>query len=224
MTDDGSPVRHCYHVTFPTNAEARRILGISPLPDLESAEDGAVVGIRPGHRLQGILCGKLGPPCFHCGGVSEVLCDFPLGEENRTCDRALCLHCAPNFGADGVAVPVAQQLPETDYKNYCHDHDQHGRGMLLFPQPRVISPPGPAPAPARAKPLPKAPPESHRWRVRRVRQGAHGNPPGAVLTGWTTQLEARRFAARVAGYVETWDEFVRLWRTLYPLKPREKRP
>lgn len=203
MTDDGR--RHCYRVTFPTHAEARQILGIEPLPDLESAEDGAVVGIRPGHRLQGIMCGRLGPPCSHCGGVSEALCDFPLGDENRTCDRALCLTCAPTVDAD---------------KNYCHEHDEHGRKMLLFPQPKRVLV-EPAPAPKRAKPLPKRPPESHRWRVRQGRGDAASH--GAVLTGWKTEIEARRFAIRVGGYVETWDEFVTLWRTLYPLKPRGKR-
>jgi hypothetical protein len=77
----------------------------------------------------------------------------------------------------------------------------------------MIKPPGPAPR-QRAKPLPKAPPESRRWRVR---QGDHGHPPGAVLTGWMSQLEVIQFAAKVGGSVETWDEFVKLWRTLYPL-------
>jgi hypothetical protein len=195
--------RHCYRVKLPTNAAARRLLGMRELPDPESAEDGDLIGVRVGHELSAIMCGSFGPPCVHCGGVSEALCDFPLGDEGRTCDRALCLECAPTVDAD---------------KNYCHEHDEHGRKMLLFPQPkRVISGPGPAPR-KRAKPLPKAPPESHRWRVR---QGC-GDPAshGAVLTGWMTQLEAVRFANKVGGYVETWDEFVKLWRTLYPLARR----
>lgn len=101
-------------------------------------------------------------------------------------------------------------------KNYCHDHDEHGRKMLLFLQPkRVFQPPGPAPR-KRARPLPPKPAVSHRWRVRQGR----GDPEsyGAVLTSWMTQIEARQFAAKVGGYVETWDEFVKLWRTLYPLK------
>jgi len=153
-----------------------------------------------------ILCGSLGPPCFHCGGVSEALCDFPIGEESRTCDRPLCLECAPTLDAD---------------KNYCHEHDEHGRGMLLFPQPkRALKPPGPPPR-KRAKPLPKAPHESHRWRVRQGRgdPGSHG----AVLTSWMPEIDARRFAAKVGGYIETWDQFVKLWRTLYPLAPKRKR-
>lgn len=189
---------HCYRVKLPTFAEARRILGMDPLLGVEPVD-----GDKP---VTGILCGSLGPPCCHCGGVSEALCDFPIGEENRTCDRPLCLECAPDVGAD---------------KNYCHDHDEHGRKMLLFPQPkRAIAPPGPAPR-KRAKPLPRKPAESHRWRVRQGRgdPGSHG----AVLTDWMPQLDARRFAAKVGGYVETWDEFVKLWRTLYPLAPKKPR-
>jgi hypothetical protein len=149
------------------------------------------------------LCGSLGPPCVHCDGVSEALCDFPIGDENRTCDRALCLQCAPTVDAD---------------KNYCHEHDEHGRKMLLFPQPKIrTAAPGTAPR-KRAKPLPKAPPESHRWRVRQGR--GDPNSHGAVLTSWMTQIEANQFARKVGGYVETWAEFVKLWRALYPLAPR----
>lgn len=190
---------HCYRVRLPSAVQACRIRGLEPPPArtingiyYEAASD------EPGPAV--ILCGSFGPPCFHCGGVSEALCDFPLGDEARTCDRPLCLECAPEAGAD---------------KNYCHDHDEHGRKMLLFPQPkRVLGLPG-LPPRNRAKPLPKAPPESHRWRVHQGRgdTGSHG----AVLTGWKTQIEARQFAAKVGGYVETWDEFVKLWRTLYPL-------
>lgn len=190
---------YCYRVKLPTDAEARRILGIrypGYVPDETVRQDA-------------ILCGSLGPPCFHCGGVPDALCDFPLGDEGRTCDRSLCLECAPNIGADGRTVVAP--LPEASYKNYCHDHDEHGHGMLLFPQPkRALTPPGPPPR-KRAKPLPKKPPESHRWRVRQGRDGA-------CLTQWMPQLDAHRRAAMVGGYVETWDEFVKLWRTLYPLK------
>ena len=92
--------------------------------------------------------------------------------------------------------------------------DEGGRKMLLFPNPKRVFGSDPAQR-RRAKPLPKRPPESHQWRVR---QGAHGHPPGAVLSGWMTQIEATIFANKVSGYVETWDEFVHLWRTLYPLK------
>lgn len=201
MADDDRK-SHCYRVKLPSAAAAYRSLGLTPPPartingiHYEAASE------EPGPDA--ILCGELGPPCFHCSGVSEALCDFPLGDENRTCDRALCLECAPTVGAD---------------KNYCHEHDEHGIKMLLFLQPkRVITPPGPAPR-KRAKPVPKAPPESHRWRVRQGHDGA-------VLTGWKTQIEARQFAVKVGGYVETWEQFVKLWRTLYPLKnpPKERR-
>ncbi len=198
-------------------AEAFRLRGLEP-PQARSIGgiNYEAASEQPGPVV--ILCGSLGPPCFHCGGVSEALCDFPLGDENRTCDRALCLECAPNVGADGRTVPVHRQLPESDYKNYCHEHDEYGRKMLLFPQPkRVLADPGPLTR-SRAKPLPKKPPESHRWRVRQGRGDSASR--GAVLTAWKTQIEARIIAAKVGGYVETWDEFVALWRTLYPLKEK----
>jgi len=209
------PKSRCYRVGLPSAAEALRILG------QPSVQERTIRGItyeaageEPGPAA--ILCGDFGPPCFHCGGVSDALCDFPLGEAGRTCDRPLCLECAPNVGADGRTVPLDRQAPEADYKNYCHDHDERGRGMLLFPQPkRTLTPPGPPPR-ARSKPLPRKPPESHRWRVRQGRgdPGSHG----AVLTEWMPELDARRFAGKVGGYVETWNEFVKLWRELYPLK------
>lgn len=192
---------HCYSVQLPTLDEAFRIRGLEPPPlDHPMREGGAI------ERTRAILCGAFGPPCFHCGGVPEALCDFPIGEESRTCDRALCLACAPEVGAD---------------KNYCHDHAEVGRGMLLFPQPKQPrTPPGPAPR-TRAKPLPKAPPEPLRWRVRQGRGDSTSH--GAVLTSWKSEISARVFAARVGGYVETWDEFVVLWRTLYPLAPKKPR-
>lgn len=190
---------HCYRVRLPSAAEAYRIRGLEP------PQERTVNGIpyeatseEPGPTA--ILCGSFGQPCFYCGSVSEAVCDFPIGEEGRTCDRPLCFECAPEVDAD---------------KNYCHEHDEHGRKMLLFPQPKhAIAKPGLAPR-KRAKPLPKAPLESHRWRVRQGRgdPGSHG----AVLTGWLSQHEAAFHARRVGGYVETWDEFVKLWRTLYPL-------
>lgn len=206
MTDDPAAPHgksHCYRVTLPTLAEARQIRGLEPLP-----ADHPMQEVDASDRTA-ILCGDFGTPCFHCGGVADALCDFPLGDENRTCDRSLCLTCAPTVDAD---------------KNYCHEHDEHGRKMLLFRQPeRVIAPAGPAPR-VRAKPLPKAPPEHQRWRVRQGRGDSASH--GAVLTGWKTQIEARLFARKVGGYLETWDEFVKLWRTLYPLKrsfkPKEK--
>ncbi len=147
--------QHCYRVKLPTFAEARRIRGMPAftpeqlterrefLASMRMPDDGTDPMLNPSeHRAPAIMCGRFGPPCFHCGGVSESLCDFPLGEENRTCDRSLCEECAPSVDAD---------------RNYCHDHDEHGRKMLLFRQPkRVVTEPGPAPR-SRAKPLPKMP-------------------------------------------------------------------
>jgi hypothetical protein len=188
--------RHCYRVKLPTAEEARAILGEGRI----SKE--FVDAHKDMERIPAILCGRFGPPCYHCLGISDALCDFPHGDQGRTCDRPLCLECAPTVGAD---------------KNYCHEHDEHGRGMLLFPQPnRVIA--EPQPAPRRARPLPKKPPETKRWRVRQKRRDAASH--GAALTSWMPELDARRFATRVGGYVETWDEFVKLWRELYPLKKR----
>lgn len=205
MADNKS---HCYPVTFPRVSDAMRTMGEDHFIDgaiqmAEAREAEADSGFAP---VKGWLCGSFGPPCFHCGGVSEALCDFPFGDEGRTCDRPLCLACAPDAGGD---------------KNYCHEHDEHGRKMLLFPQPKSAVPRAePGPPQRRAKPLPKKPPRSHRWRARQGRSdpGSHG----AVLTEWMTQIEARLFATKVNGYVETWDEFVKLWRSLYPLTPRKR--
>lgn len=45
------------------------------------------------HYGQGmVLCGDLGPRCAVCGDVSDLLCDYPVGE-GKTCDRALCSAC-----------------------------------------------------------------------------------------------------------------------------------
>lgn len=176
----------CYRVRMPSDSEARRILGIEFPGYVPSEEPGPI----------GVVCGDFGPPCFHCGGIPDVLCDFPLGDEARTCDRSLCNECAPTVDAD---------------RNYCHEHDEHGRGMLLFVRPaRVLSEPGPA-KPTRARPLPKAPPENLRWRVR-------SPTSGAVLSGWKSEFEAKDQARRFAGRVETWDQFTKLWRAIYPLK------
>lgn len=191
---------HCYRVRLPSAAEAFRIRGLVPPTDrVIGGIDYPAASEEPGPAA--ILCGSLGPPCVHCGGVSEALCDFPLGEVARTCDRALCLECAPTVDVD---------------KNYCHEHDEHGRKMLLFPAPKLrTADAGPAPR-QRAKPLPKAPPESHRWRVRQGRDGT-------VLTAWVPEIDARRIAARVGGSIETWDQFVAMWRQLYPLAKKTRK-
>jgi hypothetical protein len=46
----------------------------------------------------GHMCGKLGQPCV-CGCVTEVLCDFPGGND-KTCDKRLCGHCSHLIGPD----------------------------------------------------------------------------------------------------------------------------
>lgn len=183
----------CYRVTLPGYAEARRMRGLAPhTPDHPVDE-------RPIHT---ILHGAFGPPCVHCQGIPEALCDFPLGDEGRTCDRSLCLECAPTVGAD---------------KNYCREH-ANGHGMLLFVPPLPAPPPPPR---KRAAPLPRTPPEPNRWRVCQVSDDPDLH--GAALTDWRPELDARRFAARVGGYVETWEEFVREHRALHPLAPKPPR-
>lgn len=192
MSEEEGPT-YGYRVTLPSYAEARHMRGLAPhTPDPPVDET----------PIRFILHGSFGPPCVHCQGIPEALCDFPLGEEGRTCDRSLCLECAPTTGAD---------------RNYCREH-ANGHGMLLFVPP---PPPAPPPKRQRAQPLPKTPPEPNRWRVL---QGS-GDPDsyGAALTDWKPELDARRFAARVGGIVETWEEFVRDHRARYPLAPKKPR-
>lgn len=47
----------------------------------------------------GFICGDFGPACLDCGGVSDALCDFPVGR-GKTCDRAICVACAPDIQPD----------------------------------------------------------------------------------------------------------------------------
>lgn len=159
----------------------------------------------------GTLCGRLGPPCFHCGAVSDALCDFPLGEEGKTCDRPLCLRCAPVVGAD---------------KNFCRDHNDQGPGLLLFRRPRrrdeviadareVIES-----AKARRPRRERAPPEGKRWRV--LQNVLHPSGP-CVLTSWMSELAARQFARRVNGSVETWEQYLAWFAERYPKPPRKPR-
>ena len=58
----------------------------------------------------GWLHGRLGPHCS-CGGVTEVLCDFPVGR-GKTCDAKLCDHCSHRIGPD---------------LHYCEAHHQEWR-------------------------------------------------------------------------------------------------
>lgn len=53
----------------------------------------------------GFLKGNLGPHCS-CGGVTAMLCDYPVGQD-KTCDKRLCRECGHHIG------------PDTDY---CGDH------------------------------------------------------------------------------------------------------
>lgn len=195
------PETHCYRVGGELKIPARRL----------ELDDGEVVEVpeRAFVVESFSLCGRLGDPCVECGDVAEVLCDFPLGELNRTCDKPLCPRCAPTIGLD---------------KNFCREHAAAGAGpnMLLFRRPEV--PPDPVTdlrsRKERRPRLPKAPPIEQRWRVL---QGSDG----AALTAWTTEMEARRFAKRfakrVGGRVETWDQFVSAFRARWPLKGKPRK-
>jgi hypothetical protein len=48
---------------------------------------------------EGHICGDFGSHCAACGTVSTLLCDYPVGND-KTCDRAICEHCAHEVGAD----------------------------------------------------------------------------------------------------------------------------
>jgi hypothetical protein len=53
---------------------------------------------QPDESLPIFIHGDLGPHC-ECGGVTEVLCDFPVGE-GLTCDKKLCDDCSHLIGPD----------------------------------------------------------------------------------------------------------------------------
>lgn len=166
-----------------------------------------------GGTIRAFLCGRLGPPCVQCGGVSEVLCDFPIGDEQRTCDRPLCMRCAPTVGAD---------------QNFCAEHMERGPGLLLFRRPKTR-----AEITAEARPLihhkkprlPKAPPPDRRWRVLLYQQQRSGDFVRVGTTMWMTELAARRFLKEHGGTdfgdIEAWDEFVADFRKRYPLAKRK---
>ena len=81
---------------------------------------------KDGHPV-GFICGRLGPQCTVCGSVSDVLCDFPVGED-QSCDRKICENCATKVGPD---------------THYCRDHAEMwatyvcscGALPFLFPKP-----------------------------------------------------------------------------------------
>jgi hypothetical protein len=191
---------HHHHYNFRSQVYApARVVGGIEYPEIR-------------YEVTGHLCGALGPPCVQCGDVSEALCDFPLADGSRTCDRPLCFRCAPTIGAD---------------KNYCAEHSE-GHGLLLFQRParpdelaaqmdagRALD------RKLRKRPrLPKAPPAERRWRV----FASHDGGPRQI-SGWITELEARRIASENATrFVESWDDFVTWHRRTYPLAPRRRRP
>jgi len=45
------------------------------------------------------LCGDFGEHCADCGGVSEFLCDYPVGD-GKTCDRNMCEEHAKEVSPD----------------------------------------------------------------------------------------------------------------------------
>jgi hypothetical protein len=177
--------------------------------------------LRDGVVVETFLCGRFGPPCA-CGAVSEFLCDFPIGEEERACDKPCCERCAPTIGVD---------------KNFCPEHRAAGAGenMLLFKRK-----PSHAEVVALAKEtfekdpplLPKRPrlrraPKPHaRWRVVKDIGAGDRIDDMMALTGWMTEVEAGIHCKRLgfAHFVQTWDEYVALFRKKYPPPARKPRP
>lgn len=160
----------------------------------------------------GILCGELGPTCVECGDVSEVLCDFPISDEQRTCDKPLCERCAPTVGAD---------------KNYCREHRELGPGLLLFrgrplTQEEMHEQAKAVWRAARdidarrpAKRLPKRPPPGLEWCVAR---------DGERASAWMSETGAARHRYRYGGEVWTWGRFVLEFRKKHPLKRDRPQP
>lgn len=62
-------------------------------------EDGNHIGFMCSRSLKD-------PPCSDCGDVTDVICDYPVGDD-KTCDRRLCGRCAHEVGPD---------------LHYCHTH------------------------------------------------------------------------------------------------------
>ena len=55
-----------------------------------------------------LICGDLGDHCADCDDVSELLCDYPVGD-GKTCDRSMC---------HSHAKEVAPEI------HYCESHYQ----------------------------------------------------------------------------------------------------
>ena len=195
------------------------------MTDDRKKRHGYVLYDEDGHPI-GHMCGAMGPPCCQCGAVSNALCDFPLGHEGRTCDRPLCLRCAPTVGVD---------------KNFCREHNEQGPNLLLFP-PRKKSLAeltaeafgreytGPRqPAPPQYLKLPRTPPKEKRWRVIRLATAADGVSRINAFSAWTDELNARATAQTVGcqSYervvIQTWEEYKAAFRARHPNRPRRER-
>lgn len=207
MGDEDDTV-HCYLTTLPSNAEARALLGMEPMPTEgvinTPARPGDVAvddGLSGGERV--FLCGALGPPCVTCGDVADALCDFAIGVEARTCDQPICSRCSPVIGAD---------------KNYCIPHAANGPGMLLYARPPEAPPPR-----IELKPrLPRAPSELRRHRAV-TPETFSGRLFWRVRSTWTDEFTARRLSKRdTLGRVQTWADFVAWHRAMWPLKTRPR--
>lgn len=198
--DEDEEPTHCYYGTL----------------ELKES-DGSISKVRYHMR------GRLGPPCVQCHEVSEVLCDFPIGLEERTCDKPLCLKCAPTVGLD---------------KNFCAEHTAAGAGpnMLLFKRVPTRAEHSEAARQlielevrtrSRKKPrLPKAPPEHLRFCVWEIDRNQR-------VSGWIGEFAAYKRAKELQKAnpdqdfgVLTWDGFVAWHRKVWPLKrpPRTPRP
>lgn len=66
----------------------------------------------------GFICGDLGDHC-QCGGIAEVLCDFPVGK-GKTCNKKLCELCAYHINA-----PVKDSNID-----FCHAHNAEWQEFL----------------------------------------------------------------------------------------------
>ncbi len=75
-------------------------IGRMPTMDEIAAELATRTGQHVEHRAMGMfVCGDLGPQCTGCGDVSDVLCDYPVGDD-KTCDRGLCSSCTEEVAPD----------------------------------------------------------------------------------------------------------------------------
>lgn len=45
-------------------------------------------------------------PCGFCGHPGNVLCDFPTGDRDKTCDARCCKDCATSVGPNKDYCPM----------------------------------------------------------------------------------------------------------------------